>query len=435
MKHSENFNNDILNNTYSLPKYIKMSTKLVLILFILTLATSCVKTDSPETIDLSKNWRFSADENNTGLSEKWHMPNFDDTHWDKIDAGKRWEDQGYPDLDAYAWYRKTVDVPSGWNGKDVWLKFGGVNDAYELFINGKSVSFFGEANISFASKPSFSEISKHLKYGETNHIVVKVNDWGNSGGLWRSPVLLTTDEDDIKNILGPMSETQYTPESLGYELFWEDQFDGDKLDPEKWAVRGIGPRAAGYVSPEAVKVKDGYLELLAIKKDDSVLVGAVGTQGRFMTKYGYFECRAQLQKSPGNWAAFWIQSTDIAKGEDPGKYGVEIDIMEHFKKMGKDIVSHNIHWAYGPNQQTVGALESKREGVSEGFHTFAVEWTPEKYAFFVDGYKYYELTNAISHIEEYMILSMELPGTMEGLKDTVFPDVYIIDYVKVYKKK
>ena len=51
-----------------------------------------------------------------------------------------------------------------------------------------------------------------------------------------------------------MSETQYTPESLGYELFWEDQFDGDKLDPEKWAVRGVGPRAAGYVSPEAVKV-------------------------------------------------------------------------------------------------------------------------------------------------------------------------------------
>jgi hypothetical protein len=53
----------------------------------------------------------------------------------------------------------------------------------------------------------------------------------------------------------------------------------------------------------------------------------------------------------------------------------------------------------------------------------------------VDGYKYHELTTAISHIDEYIILSMELPGTIEGLKDAVFPDVYIIDYVKVYKKK
>jgi len=164
------------------------------------------------------------------------------------------------------------------------------------------------------------------------------------------------------------------------------------------------------------------------------MVGAVGTQGRFMTKYGYFECRAQLQKSQGNWAAFWIQSTEIAKGEDPARYGVEIDIMEHFKKMGQDIVSHNIHWAYGPNQKTVGALESKREGVTEGFHTFAVEWTPEKYAFFIDGCKYHELTHPISHIEEYLILSMELPNSREDLKDAVFPDSFIVDYVKVFKR-
>ena len=34
-----------------------------------------------------------------------------------------------------------------------------------------------------------------------------------------------------------------------------------------------------------------------------------------------------------------------------------------------------------------------------------------------------------------LILSMELPGTMEGLKDAIFPDVFIVDYVKVYNKK
>lgn len=53
--------------------------------------------------------------------------------------------------------------------------------------------------------------------------------------------------------------------------------------------------------------------------------------------------RAQLQKSPGVWAAFWLQSKLIAKGEDPAVYGAEIDVMEFFRKLGKDIVSHNVH--------------------------------------------------------------------------------------------
>ena len=147
---------------------VKLCAKIIHFLLILLLVAACMKNDSPETINLSTNWRFSPDENNIGKSEKWYLPNFDDTNWIKIDAGKRWEDQGYPDLDSYGWYRKTVEVPSDWRGKEVWLKFSGVNDAYELFINGESVSYFGEVNISFASKPSFSEISKYLKYGETN---------------------------------------------------------------------------------------------------------------------------------------------------------------------------------------------------------------------------------------------------------------------------
>lgn len=234
---------------------------------------------------------------------------------------------------------------------------------------------------------------------------------------------------------GPMSPNRETPESLGYELFWQDDFDGDALDPQKWAVRGVGPRALGFVSPEAVTVEDGCLKLHAIKQDDRILLGAVGTQGRFMTRYGWFECRAQLQKSPGVWAAFWIQSTEIAKGEDPAIHGAEIDIMECFRKLGPDIVSHNVHWAYGPNQQTTRGMQSHLEGVGEGFHTFALEWTPEKYVFYVDGLRFYEVTAGLSHIEEYLILSMEIPSKPEEIRNTVFPDVFVVDYVKVYKKR
>lgn len=234
---------------------------------------------------------------------------------------------------------------------------------------------------------------------------------------------------------GPMSKKRITPEKLGYQLVWEDEFDGNKLDSTKWKVRGVGPRAIAYVSEEAVKVENGYLKLFALKQDDKMLGSAVGTQNLFMSKYGYYECRAQLQKSQGVWAAFWIQSTEISKGEDPSVYGAEIDIMEFFKKLGTDIVSHNVHWAYGPHQKTTHGMQSYLKGVSKGFHTFSLEWLPDKYIFYIDGYKFYEVTAGISNIEEYMILSMEYPNKIEEISKTIFPDVFIVDYVKVYQKK
>ncbi|MCW5926899.1 MAG: glycoside hydrolase family 16 protein [Chitinophagaceae bacterium] len=234
----------------------------------------------------------------------------------------------------------------------------------------------------------------------------------------------------------PVSDTLFTPERLGYLLFWEDDFNGTSLDTTKWKVRGVGPRATGYVAEEAVTVGNGYLNLHALKRNDSMLISAVGTQDRFMTTYGYFECRAQLQRSPGVWGAFWLQSPNLSGGNDPAVYGAEIDIMECFRKLGEDIVSHNVHWGpYGPGQQTTRGMQSYLRGVGTGFHTFALEWLPDKYVFYVDGYKFYEVTRGISKVDQYIILSMELPNELKDLAKTVFPDVFIVDWVKVYKKK
>jgi len=235
---------------------------------------------------------------------------------------------------------------------------------------------------------------------------------------------------------GPVSNKKYTPQKLGYKLFWEDQFNGNKLDTTKWNIRGKGARALGYVSEEAMKVENGKLKLFALKKDDSMLISAVGTQDKFMTKYGYFECRAQLQQSPGVWGAFWLQSPQLSDGDDnPSLFGAEIDIMEFFKKLGTDIVSHNVWWGpYGSSQHTTHGMQSYLKGVSKGFHKFALEWTPERYIFYIDGYKFYEVNTGISRNKQYIILSMEIPHDAKDLVGTVFPDVFVIDYIKVYKK-
>lgn len=170
-----------------------MKSNLSLVLLILLLTISCEKKDSSITIDISKNWHFSSDEKNKGMSEKWFTPSFDDSKWNTIDAGTKWEEQGYPDLDGYGWYRKNVKIPADLEGREIWIKFGGVNDAFELFINGESVSSFGNVNISVAGKESSTKITKSLKYGEINLITVKVYDSGNSGGLWHLPIVITTE--------------------------------------------------------------------------------------------------------------------------------------------------------------------------------------------------------------------------------------------------
>ena len=171
-----------------------MKKEIKIFLISLLFVTACQQSKSPMTIDLSNSWRFSPDENNIGTSENWYSINFNDSNWAVIDAGKRWEDQGYPNLDSFGWYRKYVDIPVELQGRDLWIKFGGVNDNYELFINGKSAGAVGKSNMSVAGKPTSTKITNKLVYGANNLIAVKVNDWAGSGGLWQLPAIITTEE-------------------------------------------------------------------------------------------------------------------------------------------------------------------------------------------------------------------------------------------------
>ena len=161
----------------------------LVIITCLSFLAGCESEKAAKNIDLSKNWRFAPDEKNIGVDDKWFATDFDDSDWKILNAGLKWEEQGFPKLDAFGWYRKSVVVPKSWKGEPVWLKFAAVNDAYTLYVNGEKVSFFGEANISVAARPTFTEISKNLRYGKANQITVQVNDWGGSGGLWRLPVV------------------------------------------------------------------------------------------------------------------------------------------------------------------------------------------------------------------------------------------------------
>lgn len=228
-------------------------------------------------------------------------------------------------------------------------------------------------------------------------------------------------------------------EVLNYKsikLVWNDEFDNNSLDTTKWEYRAEGStRAYGIVDNNKCIEQngDGFLHVKVIenKINNQYLIGQIGTENIYKKKYGYFECRAQVNKNKGAHVAFWLQSPHIGLAGEPEKNGAEIDIFEYHRLTPEDIY-HTIHWGgYGAEHRSISKTIHVKN-INNGFHTFGLLWTPEKYSFFINGIKTWETYEAVSQIEQYMILSTELNGWGGNPAKGKYPDEMIVDYIRVY---
>ncbi len=221
------------------------------------------------------------------------------------------------------------------------------------------------------------------------------------------------------------------PKGKKWKLVWSDEFDGSKLDESKWEHR-LGKNRDGWVVRDAVSLDGkGHLVIKTYEKDGKYYTGIIRTRGKFEHKYGYWVARCKLPKEEGHWPAFWINPTVW-----PVAGGTEIDVMEYLAHT-ENKVYHNLHWYVDGDRrkhQTVGQ-KVDISGLSEGYHTFAVEWTPKEYIFYVDGEITWRTREAISHREQHLLLSEEVgpwPGKIENAK---LPDFFEVDYVCVYENE
>lgn len=259
------------------------------------------------------------------------------------------------------------------------------------------------------------------------------------------------------------SESQL-PEGKNWKLVWSDEFDGNTLDTTKWGFRLhiMQTRHQTYTT-EGVEVKNGLLYLNLIEKDGQYYSAHLQTgqnfldrpgnpysngltwpiaeikPAKFVHKYGYYEIRCQLQKQPGWWSAFWLQSPMIGSCLDPTRAGVELDIMENFTRDNK--ISHNIHWdGYGTDHKHKGSGDMLIKDTSKEFHTFGMYWGKAGYIFYVDGKESWRIGGPVSDIEQFILISTECMGYRDGnrnkpseiLKKAVLPDAFIVDYVRVF---
>ncbi|MBQ1429431.1 MAG: hypothetical protein IIZ06_07155 [Kiritimatiellae bacterium] len=69
------------------------------------------------------------------------------------------------------WYRRSVEIPSSWAGKRIWIKFGGVNNAGWVWVNERQVAYIDN----YCATEKY-EITDVVKPGETAKVVVEVTN-------------------------------------------------------------------------------------------------------------------------------------------------------------------------------------------------------------------------------------------------------------------
>jgi len=231
------------------------------------------------------------------------------------------------------------------------------------------------------------------------------------------------------------------PKGKKWKLVWRDEFDGAKVDESQWTCRGPYKAFGGWIVTDSIYLDGkGHLIIRTYEKDGTYYGGMIDSNGKFQHKYGYWVARCKLSREAGHFPAFWIWSAPLHPGApeiemDPAERGTEIDIMEYFPATGKSKVHHNLHWIVdrkGKKRQSAHH-DVDIPGVSEGYHTFAVEWTPGEYVFYVDGKITWRTTKAVSHIAQYACFSDHIDNWTGKIQDAKLPDFFEVDYVRVYE--
>jgi beta-glucanase (GH16 family) len=248
----------------------------------------------------------------------------------------------------------------------------------------------------------------------------------------------------------------FTTQKEGHELVWEDNFDSGVFpDAEKWnVITGNGcPQICGFGNNEAqyytnhkqnVEIRDGFLIIRALRDtigENYYTSAKLTSENLGDWETGKIEVRARLPKGRGTWPAIWMLPT-LNRSMNWPEDG-EIDIMEH--------VGYNQGWVFGTiHTQKFNHIKGTQksdsifvEDASEAFHRYILEWEKDEMRWYVDD----KLYNTIPRNNEsrkgwpfdnrfHLILNFAVGGNWGGkygVDDSIWPQEFIVDYVRVYQ--
>jgi beta-glucanase (GH16 family) len=239
------------------------------------------------------------------------------------------------------------------------------------------------------------------------------------------------------------------PEKKTWKLVWEDDFNADELDADKWTM--IPPGNSDWNrhmsdTPACYALKEGNLFLSGIVNKDTLndprpfLTGGVYTKKKFSFQYGKVEIRAKLGCARGAWPAMWMLSENNIYGAYP-RNG-EIDIMEHLNY--DDIIYQTVHSYYtlvlkkDKNPPHYGTTHFDRDS----FNVFGLEWYPDSLVYTLNGKSTFvyprvegaDITQWPFDQPFYLLIDQQLGGNWVGEVDPAdLPVEMVIDWVRVWK--
>jgi sialate O-acetylesterase len=110
----------------------------------------------------------------------------DDHDWVELNTPQNWDTQGFKDVYGEAWYRKTLEIPSAWAGRQLELGIGQVDEIDTAFFNGVKIGGCGSVSpydASSAKKPRLYNIAPDLVKKGRAVIAVRVVNLTAQGGL------------------------------------------------------------------------------------------------------------------------------------------------------------------------------------------------------------------------------------------------------------
>ena len=252
----------------------------------------------------------------------------------------------------------------------------------------------------------------------------------------------------------PATRAIAEPPGYGWPLTFSDEFNNQSTyDHSKWSPLIIwGGHTCGNSSeveyfvdaPKNIDVTSGTsLKLTAIA--DNPVTGYVYSSGllsshnSFNQTFGYFEIRAKFPSGSGFWPAFW--TLEGAKEGAGYAWPPEIDIMEYLGNVPKgDYTTNHYSSSYpldGGNATGLGDIYTCSQDLSQGFHTYSVNWEPDQITWYEDGVPRYSTTYKVPYLRAmHVILNLALGGWNNNVvnANTVFPQSFEVDYVRVYSK-
>ncbi|MBV9929268.1 MAG: 9-O-acetylesterase [Acidobacteria bacterium] len=125
---------------------------------------------------------MTEDAGNKGEPAGYAKPGYDVASWKSMRLPQLWESAGL-DVDGVVWFRREVEVPAAWAGKDLTLKLGAIDDFDTTYFNGERVGSTGADTPNAWTAPREYRVPGSLVRAGRNTLAVRVYDRMGGGGF------------------------------------------------------------------------------------------------------------------------------------------------------------------------------------------------------------------------------------------------------------